>query len=91
MIVSSPASGVSHFLPPTTLFQPRHLLSLDDDGLVLMHLGRPLPVNPAVANYYRAALATNYTLAGLPLGWIFWRWGNQWAALLGKVRAARVR
>ena len=41
----------------------------------LLHLARPLPLDPAVANYYRLALLVKYTLAGLPLGWIFWRWG----------------
>jgi hypothetical protein len=34
-----------------------------------------------LANYYRAALLTKYTLAGLPLGWIFWRWGLPYAIL----------
>ena len=41
----------------------------------LLHLARPLPADPMLANYYRAALLTKDTLAGLPLGWIFWRWG----------------
>lgn len=40
-----------------------------------LHLARPLPVDPALADYYRAALLVKYTLAGLPLGWIYWRWG----------------
>ncbi len=47
----------------------------------LLHLDRPLPDEPALANYYRAALVTKYTLAGLPLGWIFWRWGLPYAIL----------
>jgi membrane protease YdiL (CAAX protease family) len=44
-----------------------------------LHLDRPLPADPALANYYRAALLVKYTLAGLPLGWIFWRWGLPYA------------
>ncbi len=47
----------------------------------LLHLDRPVPDKPALANYYRAALVTKYTLAGLPLGWIFWRWGLPYAIL----------
>jgi Type II CAAX prenyl endopeptidase Rce1-like len=47
----------------------------------LLHLDRPLPDKPALANYYRAALVTKYTLAGLPLGWLFWRWGLPYAIL----------
>ena len=45
----------------------------------LLHLGRPFPGDPVLANYYRAALMTKYTLAGMPLGWIFWRWGLPYA------------
>jgi membrane protease YdiL (CAAX protease family) len=44
-----------------------------------LHLDRPLPADPALANYYRAALLVKYTLAGLPLGWMFWRWGLPYA------------
>jgi hypothetical protein len=47
----------------------------------LMHLGRPLPADPALASFYRVALVAKYTLAGLPLGWIFWRWGLPYAML----------
>ena len=47
----------------------------------VLHLGRPFPGDPAMANYYRAALLTKYTLAGVPLGWIFWRWGLPYAIL----------
>lgn len=47
----------------------------------LLHLGRPVPDNVGLANYYRAALVAKYTLAGLPLGWIFWRWGLPYAIL----------
>ena len=44
-----------------------------------LHLGRPFPGDPAVASYYRAALLIKYTLAGLPMGWLFWRWGLPYA------------
>jgi hypothetical protein len=47
----------------------------------LLHLGRPMPGDPTVAHYYRAALLTKYTLAGAPLGWVFWRWGLPYAIL----------
>jgi hypothetical protein len=45
----------------------------------LLHLGRPFPGDEVVANYYRLALVTKYTLAGLPLGWVFWRFGLPYA------------
>jgi len=45
----------------------------------LLHLGRAFPGDPALANFYRAALVTKYTLAGLPMGWLFWRWGLPYA------------
>ena len=41
----------------------------------LLHLGRPFPGDPTLADYYRSTLVLKYTLAGLPLGWVFWRWG----------------
>jgi hypothetical protein len=41
----------------------------------LLHLARPLPADGVAAEYYRAALAIKYMMAGLPLGWVFWRWG----------------
>lgn len=41
----------------------------------LLHLDRPMPADATLANYYRAALLVKYTLAGLPMGWLFWRWG----------------
>lgn len=41
----------------------------------LLHLDRQMPEDPTLANYYRLALSIKYTLAALPLGWIFWRWG----------------
>ena len=47
----------------------------------LLHLDRPLPADPVLADYYRAALVVKYTLAGVPLGWIFWRWGLPYAML----------
>jgi hypothetical protein len=42
---------------------------------------RPMPADSLLANYYRAALLAKYTLAGLPLGWIFWRWGLPYSIL----------
>jgi hypothetical protein len=47
----------------------------------LLHLARPIPADQSLANFYRVALVTKYTLAGLPLGWIFWRWGLPYAML----------
>jgi Type II CAAX prenyl endopeptidase Rce1-like len=47
----------------------------------LLHLARPFPGDPALATYYRAALMTKYTLAGVPLGWVFWRWGLPYSIL----------
>ena len=44
-----------------------------------LHLGRPFPGDPAVARYYRAALLTKYTLAGVAMGWLYWRWGLPYA------------
>jgi hypothetical protein len=45
------------------------------------HLERPLPDHPMLADYYRVALMTKYTLLGVPLGWVFWRWGLPYAIL----------
>ena len=45
----------------------------------VLHLGRPFPGDPTVARFYRAALLTKYTLAGLPMGWLFWRRGLPYA------------
>ena len=45
----------------------------------LLHLGRPFPGDAELANYYRIALVTKYTLAGLPLGFVFWRLGLPYA------------
>ena len=47
----------------------------------LLHLTRPMPADASLANYYRAALLIKYTLGGLPLGWVFWRWGLPFAIL----------
>jgi len=47
----------------------------------LLHLARPFPGDPALASYYRAALMTKYTLAGVPLGWVFWRAGLPYSIL----------
>lgn len=45
------------------------------------HLERPLPDDPMLTDFYRAALMTKYTLLGAPLGWVFWRWGLPYAIL----------
>ena len=45
------------------------------------HLERPMPDDPMLADVYRAALLTKYTLLGVPLGWVFWRWGLPYAIL----------
>lgn len=47
----------------------------------LLHLARPLPADVTVANYYRAGLLAKYTLAGMSLGWVFWRWGLPYSIL----------
>jgi membrane protease YdiL (CAAX protease family) len=47
----------------------------------VMHLARPFPGDPALDAYYRTTLLMKYTLSGLPLGWIFWRWGLPYAIL----------
>ncbi len=46
-----------------------------------LHLARPFPGDPALANYYRWTLLVKYTLAGVPLGWVFWRWGLPYSIL----------
>jgi hypothetical protein len=53
-----------------------------------LHLARPLPIDLALANYYRAALLTKYALAGIPLGWIFWKWGLPYSILCHAVANA---
>ena len=47
----------------------------------LLHLARPFPGDPALATYYRVTLLAKYTLAGIPLGWVFWRWGLPYSIL----------
>ena len=54
----------------------------------LLHLGRPFPGDPAVASFYRASLVTKYALSGLPMGWLFWRWGLPYAILCHAVANA---
>jgi membrane protease YdiL (CAAX protease family) len=34
-----------------------------------------------MGDYASPLLVTKYTLASLPLGWIFWRWGLPYAIL----------
>jgi len=46
-----------------------------------LHLFRPLPIDSGLATFYRASLLVKYTVAGLPLGWMFWRWGLPYAIL----------
>lgn len=46
-----------------------------------LHLARPLPLDPALATFYRVALLLKYTPAGLLLGWMFWRWGLPYSIL----------
>lgn len=45
------------------------------------HLERPFPDDPMLADFYGAALMVKYTVLGVPLGWIFWRWGLPYAIL----------
>jgi hypothetical protein len=47
----------------------------------LLHLERPFPGDPALASYYRTTLIVKYTVASLPLGWVFWRWGLPYSIL----------
>lgn len=47
----------------------------------LLHLARPFPGDPSLANFYRMTLVAKYTLAGMPLAWIFWRWGLPYSIL----------
>jgi membrane protease YdiL (CAAX protease family) len=64
---------------PSTIF----VVALLGSSLVfaLLHLGRPFPGDPALASFYRASLVTKYMLAGLPMGWLFWRYGLPYAIL----------
>lgn len=52
------------------------------------HLDRPFPDDPTSADFYGVALMTKYTLLGLPLGWIFWRWDLPYAILCHSVANA---
>jgi hypothetical protein len=50
-------------------------------GSAVPHLERPLPDASMLADYYLAALMVKYTLLGVPLGWVFWRWGLPYAII----------
>ena len=52
------------------------------------HLERPFPDDPTLADFYGAALLAKYTLLGVPLGWVFWRWGLPYAILCHSVANA---
>lgn len=54
----------------------------------LLHLDRPYPDDPGLANFYGAALVVKYTVVGLPFGWVFWRWGLPYAMLCHAVTNA---
>lgn len=41
----------------------------------LLHLARPFPGDPSLATFYRTSLIVKYTFAGMPLAWLFWKWG----------------
>jgi len=45
------------------------------------HLERPLPDDSMLVNFYLSALLIKYTLIGVPLGWVFWRWGLPYAII----------
>jgi membrane protease YdiL (CAAX protease family) len=47
----------------------------------VLHLNRPMPADQTVAAAYSVALVVKYSLAGLTLGWVFWRWGLPYAML----------
>jgi len=47
----------------------------------VLHLDRPMPADRMLAGYYRAALMGKYTMAGVALGWSFWRWGLPYSIL----------
>jgi membrane protease YdiL (CAAX protease family) len=42
-------------------------------------LGRPMPTSSAFATLYASGVVVKSGLAGLVLGWIFWRWGLPYA------------
>ncbi len=45
------------------------------------HLERAVPDDSMLAAYYLASLMVKYTLLGVPLGWVFWRWGLPYAII----------
>jgi membrane protease YdiL (CAAX protease family) len=45
-------------------------------------LGRPMPAQPAVAALYASGVVLKSGVAGLVLGWVFWRWGLPYAMLI---------
>lgn len=44
-------------------------------------LGRPMPTHSAFAALYASGVVVKSGVAGLVLGWIFWRWGLPYAML----------
>jgi membrane protease YdiL (CAAX protease family) len=79
-LMSAIAWIVSRF---TTRTELAFAIALAGSALVfaLLHLARPMPDGGMLANYYRAALVAKYTLAGMALGSLFWRWGLPYAIL----------
>jgi membrane protease YdiL (CAAX protease family) len=45
------------------------------------HLERTVPDASLLASYYLATLMVKYTVLGVPLGWVFWRWGLPYAII----------
>jgi membrane protease YdiL (CAAX protease family) len=79
-LMSAIAWIVSRF---TTRTRAAFAIALAGSALVfaLLHLARPMPDSGMLANTYRAALVAKYTLAGMALGSVFWRWGLPYAIL----------
>jgi membrane protease YdiL (CAAX protease family) len=89
-LMSAIAWIVSRF---TTRTQLAFGIALFGSALVfaLLHLARPMPDGGMLADYYRAALVAKYTLAGIVLGLVFWRWGLPYAILChGAANAAHL-
>ena len=89
-LMSAIAWIVSRF---TTRTQPAFAIALIGSAFVfaVLHLARPMPDGGMLANYYRAALVAKYTLAGIVLGLVFWRWGLPYAILChGAANAAHL-
>lgn len=42
-------------------------------------LGRPMPTHSALAALYASGVVVKSGVAGLALGWVFWRWGLPYA------------